>query len=71
MEAIVGLILLAFLLVLYFLPAVVAYSRHHHQLVPILLINLFFGWTVLGWIGALIWACMHISRPTGDATVTE
>jgi ABC-type transport system involved in cytochrome c biogenesis permease component len=41
---------------LYFLPALVAISRHHHQRWAISALNLLLGWTVLGWIGAFVWA---------------
>ena len=43
-------------LVFYFLPTVIAEVRKHHSNMAILLINLFFGWTMLGWLAALIWA---------------
>ncbi|MDP3400376.1 MAG: superinfection immunity protein [Brevundimonas sp.] len=46
----------AILAFLYFLPTGLAWSRHHHQATAILLLNLFLGWTVLGWIVALVWA---------------
>lgn len=38
---------------LYFLPAIVAYSRHHHSAATILVINVFLGWTFIGWVVAL------------------
>ena len=40
----------------YLFPGIVASSRHHHQRSAIWVLNFFLGWTVLGWIGALIWA---------------
>ena len=43
-----------FLLPLYVLPSILAWKKTHRT--PILLLNLFLGWTLLGWIGALIWA---------------
>jgi hypothetical protein len=43
-------------LVLNFLPAVVAFARGHHHPWAILILNLLFGWTVIGWVGCLIWA---------------
>ena len=46
----------ALLAFLYFLPTGLAWSRHHHQATGILLLNLFLGWTGLGWIVALVWA---------------
>ena len=46
---------LAFLILLYFLPAII--GRHKRDAAGIFLLNLFLGWTVIGWIIALIWAC--------------
>ncbi|VFN00320.1 MAG: Superinfection immunity protein [Candidatus Kentron sp. G] len=43
-------------LVVYFFPGIVALIRGHHSKVAVLLLNLFLGWTVLGWLWALIWA---------------
>jgi hypothetical protein len=43
-----------FLLPLYVLPTILAWKKTHRM--PILLLNLLLGWTVLGWIGALVWA---------------
>jgi hypothetical protein len=43
-------------LMLYFVPAIVAGHRRHHNRVPILLTNLFLGWTFIGWVAALIWS---------------
>jgi hypothetical protein len=41
-------------LVIYFLPAIIGYNTESGA--GIMVLNLFLGWTVLGWIGALIWA---------------
>jgi hypothetical protein len=30
--------------------------RRHRNLLPIILVNIFLGWTFVGWIVALIWA---------------
>ena len=63
MESLIAVLLLAALaLVAYFAPTIIAYMRAHQQRVPILLLNLLLGWTVLGWIGALIWASTHVNR---------
>ena len=40
----------------YFVPAIVAAARHTHNTVAILLINIFFGWTLIGWVVALLMA---------------
>jgi hypothetical protein len=50
---------LAFSLALLFLPALVAKFRRHPNTAAIFLVNLFFGWTFIGWVIALIWACMR------------
>lgn len=39
---------------LYFLPAIIAAVRHTHNSTGILLLNLFLGWTLIGWVIALI-----------------
>ena len=43
-----------FLLPLYVLPTILGWKKKHR--IPILLVNLLLGWTLLGWIGALVWA---------------
>ena len=50
-------------LVLFFLPTIIAFRRDHRNRWVIFLINLVFGATVLGWIGALIWAMNKIADP--------
>ena len=47
---------------LYFLPAIIASSRSHPNSTAITLLNLFLGWTALGWIVALIWANTAIRK---------
>ena len=41
---------------MYFLPSVVALARSKRDLLAIFLLNLFLGWTLIGWIVALVWA---------------
>ena len=43
----------------YFLPAIVAHARRHRQVPAIFVLNLLLGWSVFGWIGALIWAVVR------------
>ena len=49
-------------LVLYFLPTLFAFLRGHHSRGAILILNLFLGWTFLGWVAALIWAFTGVRR---------
>ena len=41
---------------LYFSPTAVAYGRRHPNVGAIAVLNLLLGWTVLGWVGSLVWA---------------
>jgi uncharacterized membrane protein len=52
-----ALALIAIVVALYFLPTIVANSRGHISTAGILVLNVLLGWTVLGWIFALVWAC--------------
>jgi len=40
---------------MYFLPTII--GRHKADALGIFIVNLLFGWTVIGWFIALIWAC--------------
>jgi len=50
--------LIILVIVLYFLPTLVAVLRNHKNKFAVFLLNLLLGWTGLGWIGALIWSVM-------------
>ena len=50
------------LVVLHFLPAIIAGIRHARNFGWILVINLLLSWTVVGWIIALIWAICDAPR---------
>jgi T4 superinfection immunity protein len=58
-----------FALALLFLPTLVAKFRNHPNTLPIFLVNLFFGWTFIGWVISLIWACMRPALPALYAPV--
>ena len=55
-SSVFGIIGFIISLVLYFLPTIIAVVRHHRNLLAIVLVNIFLGWTVIGWFVALIWA---------------
>jgi hypothetical protein len=42
--------------VFYFLPSIIALARSKRNLLSIFLLNLFLGWTFVGWVVALVWA---------------
>jgi len=56
-------IIIAIFLLIYFIPAIVAGSRDHPQGLAIFMLNLLLGWTALGWIAAIVWACTAVARP--------
>ena len=45
--------------VMYFLPSIIAFARSKRDLLAIFLLNLFLGWSVIGWIVALVWAAKN------------
>ena len=40
----------------YFLPTIVVFIRRKTNRLPVFLLNLFLGWTFIGWVIALVWA---------------
>lgn len=50
----------------YFLPALIANAREHQNKREIFRVNLLLGWTVVGWLGALIWSLVS-KRDNGKA----
>ena len=44
------------LLFVYMIPMFIAIIRHHKQKISVIILNLFLGWTFVGWIMALMWA---------------
>lgn len=56
-------ILILFFVVTYFIPMTIALFRRHHQLGPIFLINLFLGWTFVGWFVAFVWSFSRVDEP--------
>jgi Superinfection immunity protein/Bacterial SH3 domain len=55
MEAL-GLLAFAVILALYFLPTIVAGVSSKRKTAAIFVLNLLLGWTLLGWVAALVWA---------------
>jgi len=54
MELLGTLILLA----VYGLPSIIAIASGKQNAAAIVILNLLLGWTLLGWIAALVWAAM-------------
>jgi hypothetical protein len=48
---------------LYMAPLIIATIRDHDRLPWIGLLNFAAGWTVVGWIGALVWSVTTMRQP--------
>jgi len=57
MKVLISLLLIIAIGGVYFIPYIVARRRKHHNAEAIGVLNLLLGWTAIGWIVALIWAC--------------
>lgn len=49
-------IVFTFMMLVYMIPGLIAYVRGHHNALAIAMTNLVFGWSLLGWGIALVWA---------------
>lgn len=59
-------LLSALVILVYFVPTAAAAASSHPSEQAIFILNLFFGWTLVGWLVALGWAISHprAERPT-------
>ena len=57
------IVIVPLFLVAYFIPFFVAAARRHRFKTAIGLINLLLGWTIIGWLAAMIWA---VNRDVGE-----
>jgi len=55
-------ILVTVALAAYFMPAIIGATREHPNKVAIFLLNLLLGWTLLGWVAALVWSATATQR---------
>jgi uncharacterized membrane protein len=53
----VGIIVFAMAVFIYLLPTYIAIRRKHSRTAVIYIINLFFGWTIIGWVLVFLMAC--------------
>ena len=54
-----GFFLWAIVIVIYFIPSFIANDKKKKNTGAIFALNLLTGWTVIGWIIALVWALTH------------
>ena len=58
-----GLFAFGFGVFIYFLPSFIAAGKRHPYGTGIAILNLFLGWTIIGWVGALVWSVCPPQRP--------
>ena len=51
------------LFALYWLPTIIAIARQTRSALGVAMVNLFLGWTVIGWFLALMWALAATNGP--------
>ena len=51
---------------MYFVPAMVAGKRECAHKTAIVVLNIFAGWTFIGWVAALVWACADSMKAPAD-----
>lgn len=57
-----GLVFMILIGLLHFLPAVIGFARGHQSKWAIFALNLLLGWTMIGWIVALIWSLTGVRK---------
>jgi hypothetical protein len=60
-----AVIILIVIVIVYFLPSIVAAGRERNG--GVLVLNLFLGWTLVGWVVALAWAASLPHKTAGTA----
>jgi hypothetical protein len=63
MNAFTGLLLWLAITAFYFTPAIIAWIRHVPHRGSVTVVNVFLGWTVIGWVVALAMACRSRPQP--------
>ena len=69
LDIVVIVLMFLIVLTLYFVPSIIAKSRDHHQFATILVLNIFLGWTFIGWVVCLAMSLSATDR--GGAPVTQ
>ena len=54
----IGLIIIV-IFGLYLLPSLISFIRRNKNWLAIFFLNLFLGWTGIGWVVALVWSAMR------------
>jgi hypothetical protein len=66
MEGFLGVLVIVIMVFVYFLPAIVGSDKKNAS--AIFVLNLFLGWTLIGWVIALVWAVSYekVGKPEAN-----
>ena len=53
---VVGAVVGAIVLCLYFLPTIIGFLRNKRNKMAMFALNFFLGWTLVGWVVSLVWS---------------
>jgi uncharacterized membrane protein YccC len=51
-------IILIFVVAIYMLPTLIAFGREHPRRDLVTVLNIFLGWTLIGWLAVFLWAAL-------------
>ncbi len=63
MSGLGALLVIIVVIALYLLPTIVAASRHKENIGTVVVINVFLGWSFIGWVVALAMAFGQTKQP--------
>lgn len=66
-----GFAIIAVIAAVYLLPTVISAIREKKNTGAIFVLNLLLGWTLLGWIGALVWSLTveSVNHPSSSSSI--
>lgn len=63
-----ALVIFLIILCLYLFPSIIASNRRHNNASAITVLNIFLGWTFLGWVISLVWALTdNVETPSNSS----
>lgn len=65
-----GIFIIPVVVMTYLLPTFLALGRRHKALPAIFALNLFLGWSLLGWVAALVWSLTN-PKPVEAVVVNQ
>lgn len=68
----VTVLVVVFSLLIYFTPTIVVLqNKHHANKAGVIIVNLLFGWSFIGWVVALVWAFQKTVAPQINVSVSN